>query len=78
MEVKTVTPYWYRSPDQLIQHQLKNMVTAEQLIGLSRVDFMIGWDHGAGKFHMALKVLLHFSHKPTISFIFQIASVSHS
>jgi hypothetical protein len=39
------------------------MVTAEQLEGLQRVDFTISWDHGGGKFHMALKILLHFSDK---------------
>jgi hypothetical protein len=49
LEDKTIVPFWYKSPDLLIQHQLKNMVTAEQLIGLQQVDFTIGGDHGGGK-----------------------------
>jgi len=78
LEDKTTIPFWYKSLDQLIQHQLKNIVTAEQLVGLKRVDLTIGGDRGGGKFRMALKVLLRFSDKPTISKVFQIASVSPS
>jgi hypothetical protein len=50
LEDKTCISFWYNSPDELIQHQLKNMVMAEQLEGLQRVDFTIGGDHGGGKF----------------------------
>jgi hypothetical protein len=38
----------------------------------------IGGDHGGGKFCMTLKVLFCFEHNPSISFLFQIGSVSHS
>jgi hypothetical protein len=78
LEDKTVIPFWYKLPDQLMKHQLKSMVTAEQLEGLQRVDFTIGGDRGGSKFWMALKCLLRFSDRPTISKVFQIASVSHS
>jgi hypothetical protein len=50
LEDKTVIPFWYKLPDQLMKHQLKSMVTAEQLEGRQRVDFTIGGDHGGGKF----------------------------
>jgi hypothetical protein len=50
LEDKTFIAFWYKSPDQLIQHQLKNTVMAEQLEGLQRVDFTIGGDYGDGKF----------------------------
>ena len=78
LEDKTVIPFWYKLPDQLMKHQLKSMVTTEQLEGLQRVDFTIGGDRGGSKFWMALKCLLRFSDRPTISKVFQIASVSHS
>ena len=65
-------------PDELVQHQLKTIVQAEQLHGLKRVDFTIGDDHGGGKFRMTLKVLFRFENSNTISKLFQIASVSHS
>jgi len=37
LEDKTVIPFWYKLPDQLMKHQLKSMVTTEQLEGLQRV-----------------------------------------
>jgi hypothetical protein len=36
----------YKSPDKLIEQQLKAIVLAEQLLGLKRVDFAIGGHHG--------------------------------
>jgi hypothetical protein len=78
LEDKTIVPYWYKLPDELVQHQLKTIVQAEQLHGLKRVDFTIGGDHGGGKFRMTLKVLFRFENSNTISKLFQIASVSHS
>jgi hypothetical protein len=50
LEDKTVIPFWYKLPDQLMKHQLKSMVTAEQLEGHQRVDITIGGDHGGGEF----------------------------
>jgi hypothetical protein len=78
LEDKTIVPHWYKLPDELVQHQLKTIVQAEQLHGLKRVDFTIGGDHGGGKFRMTLKVLFRFENSNTISKLFQIASVSHS
>jgi hypothetical protein len=75
---KTVIPFWYKVQDQLMKHQLKSMVSAEQLEGLQRIDFTIIGDHGGGTFHMALKYLFQFSDRPTISKVFQIASISYS
>jgi hypothetical protein len=50
-------PYWYKPPDELIQHLLKAIVLTDQLLGLKRVDFTISGDHGGGKFCMTLKIL---------------------
>ena len=78
LEDKTVIHYWYKRPDQLIQHQLGRIVTQDQLQGLKRVDFTVGGDHGGSKFRVTLKLLLRFHEKKSISRLFQIASVSHS
>jgi hypothetical protein len=48
---KTVIPFWYKVQDQLMKHQLKSMVSAEQLEGLQRIDLTIIGDHGGGTFH---------------------------
>ena len=78
LDDKNIITYRYKLPDELVQHQLKTIVQAEQLRGLKRVDFSIGGDHGGGKFRMTLKVLFRFENSNTISKLFQIASVSHS
>jgi hypothetical protein len=66
---KTTIHYWYKKPDELILHQLHKIITEEQLHGLKRVDFTIGGDHGGGKFHVTLKMLLQF-HEKNLSHIF--------
>jgi hypothetical protein len=75
---KTTIHYWYKKPDELIQHQLHKIITEEHLHGLKRVDFTTGGDHGGGKFRVTLKMLLRFHDKKSISHLFQITSVSHS
>ncbi len=78
LDDKTIITYRYKLPDELVQHQLKMIVQAEQLRGLKRVDFSIVGDHGGGKFCMTLKVLFRFENSNTISKLFQIVSVSYS
>ncbi len=75
---KTVINYWYKEPHKMLQQQISQIIKTEELIGLRHVDISVGGDHGGGKFQMTLKVLFHFHDKPTISRLFQIASVSHS
>jgi len=78
LEDKAIIPYWYKSPDGLLKHQLKYMVTPWQLLDLHHIDLTIGGDHGGGKFCRTLKILFRFWSNPTTSCLFQIASVSHS
>ena len=75
---KTVINYWYKEPHKMLQQQISQIIKTEELIGLRHVDISVGGDHGGGKFRMTLKVLFRFHDKPTISRLFQIASVSHS
>jgi hypothetical protein len=47
---KTVIPYWYKSPDELIKNQINEISKEEDLEGLESVKFTVGGDHGGGKF----------------------------
>jgi hypothetical protein len=58
LENKTVIPYWYKSPDELIKNQINEIVKEEDLEGLESVKFTVGGDHSGGKFRMMFKVLL--------------------
>jgi hypothetical protein len=49
-ENKTVIPYWYKSPDELIKNQINEIVKEEDLEGLESVKFTVGGDRGGGKF----------------------------
>jgi hypothetical protein len=62
----------------LIKHQINKIISAERLDGLERVNFTVGGDHGGGKFRMMFKILFVFSSRPSISRLYQIASVEHS
>ena len=74
---KTVIPYWYKDPEQLIRHQISHIVPVEKLSSLELLDIAIGGDHGGGKFRMSLKLNFRFP-DTTIAHLFQIASVSFS
>jgi len=62
----------------MIPHQGNNIISKEQMEGLTHVDISVGGDHGGGKFLMTLKILFRFHESPTVSWLFQIASVCHS
>jgi hypothetical protein len=57
---------------------LGKITTPGQLKNLKCMDMTIGGDHGGGKFHVTLKLLLRYDDDKTYSWLFQIASVSHS
>jgi hypothetical protein len=78
LENKTVIPYWYKSPDELIKNQINEIEKEEDLEGLESVKFTVGGNHGCGKVWMTFKILLKFSSKATISRLYQITSVEHS
>lgn len=56
LEDKTIVPYWWKRPDQLIQHQINYIFKQEDLNGISSVDIVTGGDHGGGQFRMLLKL----------------------
>jgi hypothetical protein len=56
LEDKTVIPYWYKDPEQLIKHQISHIVPVNKLSSLTMLDIAVGGDHGGGKFRMSLKL----------------------
>ena len=62
----------------MLEHQFNNIIKRDKLQSLTHVDLSVGRDHGSGKFRMMLKILFRFHESATISWLFQITSVSHS
>ena len=54
------------------------MIDLTLLPNLTKVDIIIGGDHGGGKFRMSMKVNFCLAGKKTHSYLTQIASVSFS
>jgi hypothetical protein len=78
LEDKTIVSYWWKHPDELLQHQINYAFKPEDLQGLTSVDIVTGGDHGGGRFRMLLKLMLRFEEKPTMKRLFEIANVQHS
>lgn len=55
LEDKTVTPYWYKGPEQKIKLQISHILPVEKLSSLTLVDIAADGDCGGGKFRMILK-----------------------
>ncbi len=75
---KTIIPFWYKHPDAYLQNSCKQMINDSLLEDVTRLDVVIGGDHGGGKFHMTMKVSFRLPGKQTVSYLTQIASVSYS
>jgi len=58
LEDKTIIPYWYKLPNELIKDQINEIVSAENLVGLERVNFIVGSNHGRGNYRMMFKFLV--------------------
>ncbi len=71
LEDKTVIRYWYKLPNELIKYQINEILSEDSLLGLERVNFTVGGDHGGGKCRVTFKVLLVFSCKKSISRLYQ-------
>jgi hypothetical protein len=77
LEDKTYT-ILFKSPNQLLQDQLKNMVDPEKLKFLKQLDIVIGGNHGGGEFRMAMMLNFWLPEKEIVPYLTQIASVSFS
>jgi hypothetical protein len=76
---KTIVLFWWKHPDELLQHQINYMFKVEDLEGLESDDIATGGDHGGGRFQMLLKLLLRFGeNKAAIKKLLEIANVEHS
>jgi hypothetical protein len=58
LEDKTVIRYWYKLPNELMKDQINEIVSAENLVGLERVNFIVGSNHGRGNYRMMFKFLV--------------------
>ena len=59
LDNKTVIPFWFKTPDQLLQSQLPKVIDASKLKDLMHIDIIVGGDHGGSKFRRMLKVNFH-------------------
>jgi hypothetical protein len=78
LEDKTIINYWWKRPDELLQHQINDIIDPKELEGLQGLDIVTGGDHGGGRFRMLLKVLFRFAENHCIKKLFEIAKVEHS
>jgi hypothetical protein len=52
--------YWWKPPDDMLLHEINNMINANNIHKLASVDFSTGGDHGKGRFRQMLTVALRF------------------
>jgi hypothetical protein len=52
--------YWWKPPDDMLLHEINNMLNEGNVRKLSSVDFSTGGDHGKGRFRHMLTAALRF------------------
>jgi hypothetical protein len=62
--------FWFKKPNELLQHQIAHLITGDDLKELQHVDFAVGGDHGKGHFCMIFKMILRYSNKESFSRLF--------
>jgi hypothetical protein len=76
---KTRIEYWYKKPDEMLQHYSRFIFSREVLNDVLRVDITIGGDHGKGWFRMMLKMIFRYSSdKQPFSENFQVANMKEA
>ena len=78
LEDKAIVCFWWKRPDELLQHQINDLISQQDLEGLQSVDLVVGGDHGGGQFWMLLKILFWFEGNHSIKKLFEITNVQHS
>jgi hypothetical protein len=48
--------YWWKPPDEILLHEINNMLNKDNLRKLESVDFSTGGNHGKGRFRHILTV----------------------
>ena len=78
LEDKMPAFFWYKEPDELLQHQVSHVLHQDDVVDLTKNDFTLGGDHGKGKVQMILKMILCYdTKKESCSFLFQIAGIDY-
>ena len=55
--------YWWKPPDDMLNHEINNLLNDDNVDKLVRVDFSTGGDHGKGRFRQLLTLVLRFEDK---------------
>jgi len=74
---ETRVSYWYKCPCSLLMHQINEIISLDDLVGLEKVHIVTGGDHGGGCLQMIFKILLRYHAKECISKINEIANAAH-
>jgi hypothetical protein len=56
----------------MLEHQINNELTRDQLQSLTRANLSVGGDHGGVKFQMTLKILFQFQERAIILGFFKV------
>jgi hypothetical protein len=55
--------YWWKPPDDLLNHEINNLLNEDNVSKLVSVDFSTGGDHGKGRFRQIITLVLRFEDK---------------
>jgi hypothetical protein len=67
--------YWYKPVDELLAHEVDDMLTVQLVPTVLSVDAVVGADHGQGEFRMILMILFRCEGGKTIKYRFTVGEL---
>ena len=65
-EAKESIEYWYKIVDELLDHDIKDVLDETTAQNMASVDMSFGGDHGKGRFRLVIKLIIRLDGNPPI------------
>ena len=56
--------YWYKPVDELLKHNINDVIDEKTALKMTGVDMIVGGDHGKGWFRLVLMLIIRLSNSP--------------
>ena len=74
-DAQEIIEYWYKPVDELLKHNINDVIDEKTALKMTGVDMIVEGDHGKGRFRLVLMLIIRLSNIPPVKTRFVLGEI---